>query len=90
MADYGKHGKIDFSGLWQLMEKKKLNKEYLRKHGVHSNTIQKLVKNENVTCDVIATLCYLLNCQPKQIMVYIKPDTLPDQDAASEPDALPR
>lgn len=71
MADYGKHGKIDFSGLWQIMEKKKVNKQWLKNNGLHSNTVAKLTKNENVTCDVICMLCELLDCQPGKIMKYI-------------------
>lgn len=71
MANYGDNGYIDFSKLWEMMEKKKIKKEFLRKNGVHANTVSKLVKNENVTCEVIATLCALLKCQPGQIMKYV-------------------
>lgn len=72
MANYGENGYISFEKLWLLMEKKKLNKTYLRDRGIHSNTISKLVKNENVTMEVIAHLCSILNCSPGQIMDYVK------------------
>ena len=52
------------------MEKKELNKQWLKNNGIHSNTVAKLTKNENVTCEVICNLCKLLNCQPGQIMCY--------------------
>ena len=71
MAEYGKHGYIDFSDLWKVLEKRKVNKQWLKNNGLHSNTVAKLTKNENVTCDVIATLCELIKCQPKDIMKYI-------------------
>lgn len=71
MANYGNNGYIDFSKLWKLLEKRKVNKEWLRKNGVHSNTVAKLTKNENVTCEVICVLCKLLGCQPGQIMEYV-------------------
>lgn len=70
LANYGQNGYIDFSKLWELMEKKELNKQWLKNNGIHSNTVAKLTKNENVTCDVICNLCRLLNCQPGQIMEY--------------------
>ena len=70
MSDYGKNGYIDFSKLWLLLEQKGYNKQWLRNNGLHSNTVAKLSKNENVTCEVIATLCNLLNCQPNDIMMY--------------------
>ena len=58
MANYGVNGYIDFSKLWNILEKK------------DSNTVAKLTKNENVTCEVICNLCKLLNCQPGDIMEY--------------------
>ena len=70
MANYGANGWIDFSRLWTLMEKKKLNKQWLKNNGIHSNTVAKLTKNENVTCEVICNLCRLLDCQPGEIMEY--------------------
>ena len=70
MANYGENGYIDFSKLWVLMNKKDLNKQWLKNNGIHSNTVAKLTKNENVTCEVICNLCRLLNCQPGEIMEY--------------------
>lgn len=70
---YGENGIIDFKNLWVTLEKKGKNKNYLRENGVHSNTIQKLIKNENVTCDVLARLCLLLDCDLKDICDYKKP-----------------
>ena len=72
MADYGKNGYIDFSKLWNVLKKKELNKQWLIIIGLHSYTVAKLTKNENVTCEVICTLCKLLNCQPSDIMEYKK------------------
>lgn len=70
---YGDNGIIDFKNLWVTLEKKGKNKNFLRENGIHSNTIQKLVKNENVTCDVLARLCSLLGCDLSDICTYKKP-----------------
>lgn len=67
---YGTHGIIDFTRLWGVLERKGYNKQWLKDHGIHSNTVAKLVKNENVTCEVLAKLCELLNCQIWEIMEY--------------------
>ena len=80
MSDYGKNGIIDFTPMWEMMKKKKIKKQFLRDNGIHQNTILKLSKNENVTTEVIANLCYLLKCQPHNIMKYktadpLKPET---------------
>ena len=71
---YGEYGYIDFSKLWKMLEKRKVNRQWLKNNGVHSNTVAKLAKNENVTCEVIAKLCYLLKCRPDQIMEYVQPE----------------
>lgn len=70
MANYGDNGYINFSRLWELMERKNVNKQWLRDNGIHSNTVAKLSKNGNVTCEVICNLCRLLECQPGDIMEY--------------------
>jgi len=74
MAKYGDNGYIDFSKLWELMKKKNKNKQWLRNSGIHANTVSKLTKNENVTCEVICNLCKLLECQPGQIMKFVPPE----------------
>ncbi len=71
MANYGNCGHINFSKLWDLMQQRQVNKQWLKSNGVHSNTVAKLVKNENVTCEVICKLCNLLECQPGDLMEYV-------------------
>ena len=46
MANYGENGRIEFNKLWNLMNKKELNKQWLKNNGIHSNTISKLTKNK--------------------------------------------
>lgn len=73
---YGTNGIIDFSRLWELLERKGYNKQWLRNNGIHSNTVAKLAKNQNVTCEVIANICHMLNCQPWEIMEYKKNENI--------------
>lgn len=70
--NYGENGILDFRKLWKIMDDKRLKKTDLRKAGLHSNTVAKLSKNENVTAEVICTLCKILDCQPGDIMEYKK------------------
>lgn len=72
-SEYGKDGYISFTRLWDLLEKRGKNKQWLLNNGIHKATIYKLVRDENVTCEVIAKLCFLLNVTPKNIMDYIPP-----------------
>lgn len=66
-------GKMDFSKLWQTMERKKVNKQYLLNNGLNKTTIYKLVRNDTITTETICKLCYLLNCKPGNIMEYMPP-----------------
>lgn len=69
---YRYNGYMDFSRLWDALERKGHNKQWLKNNGIHSNTIQKLVNNGNVTCEVLSNICRLLDCQPWEIMEYKK------------------
>lgn len=72
--EYGELGYIDFSKLWIVLQKKGLNKQFLRDNGIHTNTISKLVKNENISCEILAKLCFLLKCDLKDICCYNRPE----------------
>lgn len=69
---YGSNGFMDFSKLWKALELRGKNKQWLKTNGIHSNTVAKLSKNENVTCEVLVNICSLLDCQPWDIMEYRK------------------
>lgn len=47
---------------------------WLRQHGFHAATVNKLKKNERINTDTINSLCKLLDCQPGDILEYIPDD----------------
>jgi len=63
-------GFIDYSKLWDLLAKKGLKKNFLREHGIHPNTISKMVKNQNINTNELAKVCDILNCDIKNICEY--------------------
>lgn len=65
---------ISYEKLFELMESKGVTKYYLRQNGVYSKTIERLLKNETIDTQTISKLCKLLDCQPGDIMEYIKDD----------------
>ena len=69
---YGANGRMIFDRLWKALEIRGKNKQYLKDNGIHSNTVAKLTKNENVSCEVLSNICNLLDCQPWDIMEYEK------------------
>lgn len=63
---------IKFYKLLDLLNRKGINKEELRKRtNISSSTMAKLSKNEYVSLKVIESICKELNCQPGDIMEYI-------------------
>lgn len=66
---------FNYSNLWKLLEKKKMNKEELRQRiGMSSATLAKLGKNEIISMDVIARICESLKCDVGDIVSYVEED----------------
>ena len=62
---------IKYNKLFALLEKKDLNKHYLRVNGINPKVVDSFVKNRSVTTEMIDRVCKLINCQPGDIMEYI-------------------
>lgn len=62
-----------FDLLWETMKKKGVTIYALvEKHGISRGTINKLRHNKNVTLVTIEHLCRILDCQPGEIVSYVK------------------
>ena len=60
---------ISYKKLWKLLIDKDMKKEDLRiKAGFSTNTMAKLVKNENVNTDMLVKICSALDCDIADIM----------------------
>ena len=64
---------ISYAKLFARMEEKGIRKVDLRKiYGINPNTVDNLIKNRSVTVNTIMQLCEILDCQPGDIMEYVK------------------
>ena len=64
---------VCYDKLFLRMAEKGIKKIDLRnKYGLNSKTVNSLVKNQSVTVDTIMVLCEILDCQPGDIMEYVK------------------
>jgi putative transcriptional regulator len=62
---------IRYDKLFALLKENGYSTTYwLRQHGIHPRTVEKLKHNEVVTTETINVLCSLLCCQPGDIMEY--------------------
>lgn len=64
---------ISYSKLFDLMKEKKFTTYKIRKESIIGQaTLQSLKRNEPVSTETIAILCNALDCQPGDIMEFIK------------------
>lgn len=65
---------LSFAKLENLLKEKNLNKYFLRKNGLNSTQLDKMLKTGDCGGKTIDRICKLLNCQPSDIMEYIPDD----------------
>lgn len=64
---------VSYNKLFALMQEKGIKKIDLRNtYKINPKTVDSLVNNRSVTVDTIMTLCEVLDCQPGDIMEYVK------------------
>ena len=72
---------ISYAKLFERMKEKNIKKVDLRtKYGLNPKTVDSLTKNKSVTVDTIMSLCEILDCQPGDLMEYVK-DPVPPPPA---------
>lgn len=69
---------IVYEPFWTtLKESQETTYTLIKKHGISSNTLCKLRKNESITMITLNDLCEILKCDPSKIIKYI-PDKKPE------------
>ena len=64
---------VSYSKLFALMQDRGIKKVDLRnKYKINPKTVDSLVNNRSVTVDTIMQLCEILECQPGDLMEYVK------------------
>ena len=64
---------VSYAKLFKRMTQKGIKKIDLRNiYKFNPKTVDSLVKNRSVTVDTILRLCEILDCQPGDIMEYVK------------------
>ena len=65
---------IDFSPLWETMQKREMTQYQLLKSGIDNKTLDTLKKNKNVTLLTVEKLCHILNCTPNEVVEFVDGD----------------
>ncbi len=61
---------IDYTPLWQTMERKQITQYRLLQLGIDNKTLDTLKKNKNITLLTLAKLCTILECTPNDIVCF--------------------
>ena len=67
---------VSYAKLFALMQEKGVKKVDLRKtYKINPKTVDSLVNNRSVTVDTIMQLCVIFDCQPGDLMEYVKEES---------------
>lgn len=62
---------IDYSPLWQTMQKRQITQYRLLQSGIDNKTLDSLKKNRNITVLTMEKLCKILECSPNDIVRFL-------------------
>lgn len=63
---------IIYEPFWEtLKQSNETTYTLIKNHGISSNTLCRLRKNESITMVTLNDLCEALNCKPEQIIRYV-------------------
>lgn len=62
---------LDYSPLWNTMEKKHISQYSLLKSGIDNKTLDTLKKGNNITLLTLEKICTILNCTPNDVVRFV-------------------
>lgn len=63
---------IDYSPLWETMERKGISQYRLLKLGIDNKTLDSIKKGNNITLLTLEKLCFALDCTPNEVVRFQK------------------
>lgn len=59
---------LDYSPLWETMQRKEISQYSLLKAGIDNKTLDSLKKGNNITLLTLEKLCTILDCTPNDVV----------------------
>ena len=63
---------IDYTPLWETMERKSISQYQLLKSGIDNKTLDSIKKGNNISLVTLEKLCTILDCTPNDIIRFQK------------------
>ncbi len=67
---------LDYSPLWETMERKGFSQYRLLKAGIDNKTLDSLKKGNNITMLTLEKICTILECTPNDVIQFKKESRL--------------
>ena len=62
---------LDYTPLWETMQKKKISQYSLLKAGIDNKTLDSIKKGNNITLLTLEKICTILECTPNDVVRFI-------------------
>lgn len=63
---------LDYSPLWETMQRKEISQYSLLKAGIDNKTLDSLKKGNNITLLTLEKLCTILDCTPNDVVRFAR------------------
>ncbi len=63
---------IDYTPLWETMQKCHVTQYHLLKSGIDNKTLDSIKKNKNITLLTLEKLCDIIGCTPNDVVRFVK------------------
>jgi len=72
IAEKGGVAMLDYSPMWETMEKKRISQYRLLKSGLDNKTLDTIKKGGNITLITLEKICEILDCTPNDVICFRK------------------
>ena len=69
---------LDYSPLWETMQRKNISQYSLLKSGIDNKTLDSLKKGNNITLLTLEKICAILGCTPNDVVRFSQSTTEKD------------
>lgn len=77
--------KVNYSKFFAKLKSENIKqKDFKEQANINSNTLNKLLHNENVTLEIICRICDYFRCMPDDIMEFIPEENYPEDIKAKQ------
>ena len=64
-------GVLDYTPLWETMQRKGISQYSLLKAGIDNKTLDSLKKGNNITLLTVEKICAILDCTPNEVVRFV-------------------